>query len=472
MEPRRPAIRLPPLILTLRDFALRLFILPLFADESPAAVISMRLAHYALRFLIIASLVLLWPVADAAQKKPKKKRAAVAAATLASGVAAASASQRSASSAQIGLQAEARLLQIYQLIGQSKTREALKLADQLVADHPNFALAQLVHGDLLVAQTQPLRSLGNVPEATVRAAPGVLTDLREESLLRMRALREKPAPGLLPSNFVRLSALNKHAIAVDASRARLYLFENTPQGLRLIADYYASVGKMGIEKSVEGDLKTPLGIYHVTNTLDPNSLQDLYGAGALPINYPNPYDLRRGKTGGGIWLHGVPKGQFARAPKATDGCVAVSNPDLEDILKRVSIRTTPVVILPKLEWSNPLQSNADVAAFDRSFAAWRSAKAAGDLEAAMSHYSADFDSYGKKLPDWRKNIANEIAKRPQTELKDQAVLHWGENSQSATMVVTFSEIPLRSVSGPTKRQYWLRSPATQNQWKIFFEGVI
>jgi hypothetical protein len=182
--------------------------------------------------------------------------------------------------------------------------------------------------------------------------------------------------------------------------------------------------------------------------------------------------MRRGKTGSGIWLHGVPQAQFARSPKATDGCVAVSNPDLQDILKRVEIRTTPVVILPKLEWINPAQSNTDVAAFDRAFASWRSAKTSGDLERTMGHYTPDFDSYGKKLADWRGILQADIAKQRGSELKDMAVLHWVENAQSATMVVTFSEVPTGAISGPTKRQYWLRSAATQHQWKIFFEGVI
>jgi L,D-transpeptidase YnhG len=415
------------------------------------------------RTSLAAIMLCLWvlePVsAQPSPKKPRQKQATVSTTT-------------PKNKATSGLQAEARLIQIYQLIGQSKGREALKLADQLVTDHPNFALAHLVRGDLLSAQTQPLRALGDVPEATLRAAPGVLTDLREESAARIRALRERPAPGLVPTNFVRLSPRNKHAIAVDASRSRVYLFEHSSQGLKLVADYYASVGKMGVEKSIEGDLKTPLGIYYITNTLDPNSLQDLYGAGALPINYPNPYDLRRGKTGSGIWLHGVPRAQFARAPKATDGCVAVSNPDLQDILKRVQIRTTPIVIVPKLEWANPAQSNADTAAFDRTFTSWRSAKIAGDLERTMGHYMADFDSYGKKITDWRSVISKEIANKRGSELKDVAVLHWAESTQSATMVVTFSEVPMGAVSGPTKRQYWLRSAATQNQWKIFFEGVI
>jgi L,D-transpeptidase YnhG len=426
-------------------------------------------------FWLICALVFSLLASDAhAQNKKKRKKAAAAVAVAAAGVSGAAAQGRVKESkkAEHGLRAEARLLHIYQLIGQGQSRQALKLADQLVADHPNFALAQLVHGDLLIAQTQPLRSLGDVPEATVRAAPGVLTELREESMLRIRALRERPKAGVIPSNFVKLSARNKHAIAVDASRARLYLFENTAQGLRLVADYYASIGKMGFEKQVEGDLKTPLGIYYITNTLDPNTLKDLYGAGALPINYPNPYDQRRGKTGSGIWLHGVPQAQFARAPKSTDGCVVVSNPDLEDILRRVEIRTTPVVILPRLEWINPAQSNADVAAYERAFTAWRSAKSNGNLDQTLAQYSADFNSFGKTLADWKEILAKEMARRRDFELKDQAVLYWAETAQSATMVVTFSEIPAGARTGPTKRQYWLRAPSTQNQWKIIFEGVV
>ena len=47
--------------------------------------------------------------------------------------------------------AESRLLHIYDLIGQSRSREALQLADKLALDFPNFRLAQLVRGDLLLA---------------------------------------------------------------------------------------------------------------------------------------------------------------------------------------------------------------------------------------------------------------------------------------------------------------------------------
>jgi L,D-transpeptidase YnhG len=374
-----------------------------------------------------------------------------------------------------GFDAEARLIHIYQRIGQAKTREALKLADQLVKDHPNFALAQLVHGDLLNAQTQPLKAMGDMPEATARAAPGVLGELREESILRLKALKDRPPAGMVPSQFVRLSPRNKHAIAIDASRSRLYVFENTATGMRLQADYYISVGKLGIEKVVEGDLRTPLGIYFITNTLPRKTLKDLYGAGALPINYPNPYDMRRGKTGSGIWLHGVPRNQFARAPKATDGCVALSNPDLERILATVQIRTTPVVIAPSLQWVSPAQSNSDVRTFDEAWSKWRAAKANTDLTSTVAFYTSDFNNYGKTLADWTKVLQTELlqTKGHSVEAKDVSVLYWADKAQSQTMVVTFSEVRAGRSTGSTKRQYWLRSPsATQNEWKIFFEGVI
>jgi L,D-transpeptidase YnhG len=414
-----------------------------------------------LRYLCVALWVgALWCTPAAAAKKPKPVAASSAAAK--------------------GYDAEARLIQIYQRIGAAQTRQALALADQLVKDYPTFALAQLVHGDLLTAQTRPLRAMGDMPEATLRAAsPGTLAELREESLLRLKALRERPPAGMVPSQFVRLSPRNKHAIAVDPTRARLYLFENTAQGVKLIADFYMSVGKLGVDKALEGDLRTPLGVYYVTSSVDPNALTDLYGAGALPINYPNPYDLRRGKTGSGIWLHGVPRNQFARAPKATDGCVAVSNPDLQRILQTVSIRTTPVVIAPSLQWVNPNVQTPEAKAFDALWEQWRSAKASGDLTRTLAYYTPDFNSYGKTLTEWTGVLKNDIAlaKGKPVQIKDQSVLYAPEgspnsSSQNATMVVTYSEVRAGSSQGPTKRQYWLRSAATQNQWKIFFEGVI
>ena len=348
-------------------------------------------------------------------------------------------------------------------------RTALGKAENLVKDHPNFQLAHLVYGDLLAARTRPIKALGDVPEASAKVAGQQLTDLRQESHLRLRALRERPAPGLVPTQFLALSQLSKHAIAVDASRSRLYLFENTPMGLKLLADYYISVGKSGIEKSVEGDLRTPLGVYFISSSLDPKSLIDLYGAGALPISYPNQLDIKRGKTGGGIWLHGTPAAQFSRAPLASDGCVVLANPDLLHIIKTVKVRSTPVVIAQNLQWVSPHAMRSDIQAFDAMLQGWHQAKSSGDIARLNAWYTPDATSYGKTLAQWQPALQAELGKLAGRviEIKDVSYLRWSDSSD--TMIVTFGELVKGASTGKTKRQYWTRQG---KQWKIFFEGTI
>ncbi|MBV7429114.1 MULTISPECIES: L,D-transpeptidase family protein [unclassified Acidovorax] len=370
-------------------------------------------------------------------------------------------------------QAEARLMGVYQLIAEGRHREALAQAEALARDYPNFQLAQLVVGDLLMARTRPIRRLGDVPEpdsARSIQTAATLEELRNESRQRVDAQRSRPPAHTIPAQFLELSPRSRHAIAVDASRSRLYLFENTPKGLQLVADYYASVGKLGIEKNLEGDQRTPLGVYFITSRLDPATLKDFYGAGALPINYPNPLDQSRGKTGGGIWLHGTPPDQFARAPLATDGCLVLANPDLERILRTVEPRSTPVVIARQLQWVAPHAVQADRKSFDAVLNAWRSAKTEGDMSRLMGFYAPDFQSYRKKpLQEWSQVLQAETRalRGRELHLKDKSYLRWTDSAD--TMVVTFGEVAAGARTGPVKRQYWARRG---QQWQIFFEGVI
>jgi hypothetical protein len=365
--------------------------------------------------------------------------------------------------------AEARLIEIYRLIGRADTQTALHKAEQLVREFPSFALAQLVLGDLLTARTRALTTFADVPPELVKVANEALNELKGESQLRMKALRERPPAGSVPAEFLQLSSRNKHALAIDASRARLYLFENTEKGLVLVADYYISVGKLGLEKKVEGDQRTPLGVYFITSQLDPKSLKDFYGSGALPINYPNVLDLKRGKTGGGIWLHGTPPGQFSRPPLASDGCVVVANPDLEHIMRTVEIRSTPVLISRTLKWVPPQSLQPRSHEFTTHLNAWLKAKSNGNVNDLAGFYAADFNNNGKTLADWLPGLRREVATAQgrALEIKDLSLLHWTDATE--TMVVTFGEVATGQRTGSTKRQYWSRQG---KQWKIFYEGVI
>lgn len=364
---------------------------------------------------------------------------------------------------------EERLLEVYSQMAQGEPRQALDLAEKLVRDVPNFQLAQLVYGDLLAARTRTLKAMGDVPAASANAGAAALADLKEESQRRVLADRERPQPGTVPSQFLKLSTQTKTAIAIDAARSRLYLFTNTQNGLQLTADYYVSVGKAGTIKNQEGDQRTPLGVYYVTSNLDTKVLDEFYGAGAMPINYPNILDIKRGKSGSGIWLHGTPPQQFARAPRSTDGCLVLSNPDILALIRKISVGLTPVVVSSQLVWKPVAQLQTQAQPFDAALNAWREAKEAGDLNKVLGFYTADFASYGKNLAQYTPQIRSELkqTKGRAIELKDLSYLHWSDSAE--TMVTTFGEVVEGRRTGVHKRQYWVRSA---KEWQIFFEGVI
>jgi L,D-peptidoglycan transpeptidase YkuD (ErfK/YbiS/YcfS/YnhG family) len=364
---------------------------------------------------------------------------------------------------------EARLHEIYRLIGAARTHEALVKAQSLVRDVPNFQLAQLVYGDLLIARSAPLTGFGGAVSAATPEAGLQLEDLRREAQMRLQALQEQPPADALPRQFVALPRATRHAVAVDASRARLYLFQQGRAGLELAASHYVSLGRAGIHKSVEGDQRTPLGVYFITSRLFENQLKDFYGPGALPINYPNEYDRRQGRTGSRIWLHGVPRESYSRGPQTTDGCVVLANDDLERLLQQIEPIGTPVVIAERLEWVTPQAAAQERRAALDLLEGWRQAKSSADLPRLASYYSARFASGAGDLVQWLRDLEREVASFGvrNTQLKDVSVLAWRDHSE--ILVVTFGEVRDGLRSGPVKRQYWGKEGG---EWKIFFEGVI
>ena len=368
-----------------------------------------------------------------------------------------------------GQQIEARLLDIYQLIDQAQNRPALALAEKLVRQQPNFQLGQMLYADLLLAQTRPVAIPGSAPEALSRAAPGVVTDLRAEAKARIKAMQERPPAGTLPENFLALSSRNQQAIAVDVDKSRLYFFQRDAAGdLQLAGDFYISIARLGAIKRNEGDLRTPLGPYFITSRLFPAQLDAFYGAGALPINYPNPYDLRRGKTGSGIWLHGTPPAQYSRAPRASEGCVVLTNPDFYALAEAAKQRTTPVVITHQINWVARDQGKWQ-ADFDQAWQGWRASKLKADIPALADNYFANFVGSDKK--NWSafyRQLREEIKKgvRISEKMKDVSRVYWRESAGEELVVTTFPHFV--AGKGKERRQYWLRKGNLP--WRIIFEA--
>lgn len=360
---------------------------------------------------------------------------------------------------------EARLIAVYRAIADGD-RQALPLAASLVQDVPSFQLGQLVYGDLLLTQS------GSPPGFTpaADASPAVqeqLQNLRSEAVRRLNSLREMPPAGAVPAQLLELAPHVQHVVVVDASHSRVYVFEQQTSGLQLIRSFYASVGRSGIDKRIEGDLRTPLGVYFITSRLDDQQVEELYGIGALPLNYPNEHDRRLGRTGSGIWLHGVPRATYSRSPYATEGCVALANDDMIYLMKVLQTRRTPVVIAAEVNWVRPSDQAAERRNFDTLLTRWRLARARGDDRSLQAMQATDFNTRAGNSP--RKEplaVATDDAD-PQAEWRHVSIFRWKRDTEVA--IVNYTSIAARTNRGVERRQYWAKE---QGAWRLFFDGAV
>ncbi len=292
---------------------------------------------------------------------------------------------------------EPALSGVVEAIESNRLDLALQRVEKLIAEHPNFRLAHLIRGDLLLARTRPLQTFGNVVKTVPREN---VEDLRDEALARLRALRERPRPARLPRALLQLHPGQRHALLVDSRHSRLYVFENVGGRPNYVADYYVSLGKRGVDKAREGDQKTPIGVYHVTANLPRQKLSDFYGAGAYPINYPNQYDRQRGRNGYGIWVHGTPPDTYSRPPRASDGCIVLANPDLLSVGRLVQVGATPVIIADEIEWADAAALEAERSALAGALERWRADWESRDTERYLEHYAPDFRSGSQDRKAW------------------------------------------------------------------------
>lgn len=114
---------------------------------------------------------------------------------------------------------------------------------------------------------------------------------------------------------------------------------------KLLKEYRISLG--GVPegpKQTAGDHRTPEGSY-IIDSKNAHSRFHL----ALHISYPNPQDRAHARQkgvnpGGDIMIHGLPPafayvGKVQREMDWTDGCIAVSNQEIEEIWSLVPVGT-------------------------------------------------------------------------------------------------------------------------------------
>jgi len=116
-------------------------------------------------------------------------------------------------------------------------------------------------------------------------------------------------------------------------------------GGKVLKTYKVALGSVPIgPKRVEGDHKTPEGDY----VIDAKNAHSQFHL-SLHISYPSAADQQRARSmgsrpGGAIMIHGLAKpfaylGPLHRQTDWTDGCIAVTNAEIEEIWRLVPIGT-------------------------------------------------------------------------------------------------------------------------------------
>ena len=360
---------------------------------------------------------------------------------------------------------EPLLAGVFAEIEQNRLDAALQRVEALIKAYPNFRLAHLVKGDLLLARGRPISTLGNA----ANAPQDRLADLREEAVARLKAYRDRPSADYLPRYLLQMHPEQKFAVVVDTRKSRLYLYQNANGQPRFVADYYISHGKAGTDKLREGDKKTPIGVYHVTASLPRQKLTDFYGSGAFPISYPNEWDKRHGRNGHGIWLHGTPSDTFSRPPKASDGCVVLANRDLDALAKNLQIGLTPVIISNSIEWLSLDDWQAERHALLDSIEAWRQDWESLDTGKYLAHYSIRFRSGNLNVEQWAAQKRQINAGKQWIKVAALNISMFRNPGQEELVVVTFDQDYRSSnlSNAMKKRQYWIKEDGA---WKIIYEG--
>lgn len=130
-------------------------------------------------------------------------------------------------------------------------------------------------------------------------------------------------------------------IVVLKSERRMILY----RGSDVLREYKVAISRVPVgAKTREGDHKIPEGVY----TIDAkNPASDFHLA--LHVSYPNAEDRVRAnadgvRAGGDIEVHGIKNGlgwlgRFQRWANWTNGCVALTDPEIEQVYKAVPVGT-------------------------------------------------------------------------------------------------------------------------------------
>lgn len=340
---------------------------------------------------------------------------------------------------------------------------ALARSDTLVRRQPDFRLAQLVRGDILLAQTGQLNRFAG-PRSTDPRAGG----LRDEARARLKRYAQDPPQDQIPRSLLLPPSDATAVFVVDSRASRLYVFRPQDGVWKLAGDHYVSIGLNGTDKQSEGDQRTPLGVYTVVSRID--HVDPYYGKVAYPLNYPNEWDVRENKHGHGIWIHGTPLDTYSRPPRTSNGCVVLPNEDLAALQPLLQIGKTQVVVSDSIDWVARPEADSIRISLTKAVESWKTDWSSNDMDRYLSHYSDEFRNGSQGLQEWETDKRRVAQGKTWIKVGTSDLSMMMVPGQKNLAVVDFEQdYSSNNLSNHMrKRQYW---KLEDGSWKIVFEGL-
>lgn len=295
------------------------------------------------------------------------------------------------------------------------------------------------------------------------------------------APQSETIPDFLPEVLIKLDPLfSHHVLVAEKATHQLHLFRNHNGYPILVRSYDVATGKVAGDKRVQGDHKTPEGVYRFTEFLTHEQLLGrhgrevgaIYGVGAFVMDYPNPVDRILGKTGGGIWLHSTNDETRIDMGLDSRGCIVSTNKDLIKLAKYLELHRSSVVVVQDLRFLPRENWERNRAQIESTLGKWLESWRALDLEEYIKFYDAQrfHDPVRENFAAFKahKRAVFQATQDPLIEIGQVSILGSGLNADDYLKVTFLQHYKSHVLDDLGRKTLYLKRDQNYD-WKIVSE---
>ena len=242
----------------------------------------------------------------------------------------------------------------------------------------------------------------------------VVEPVKVPPVVKTAPLEKKTAEMLVSADYepdvvVEYNGISPYVIFVEKSSHTVFIVKYENGQKTLVGTFDCKTGKNPGDKKVQGDHKTPEGIFYLIDKMNRQQIEQkvgkqnayMYGETAFITDYPNALDQLNDKDGGGIWFHGTDEPFSETSALDTRGCVVTTNESIKIISNFIDLKKTPLVIVETLNFIDKksyLSRRQEIIDFMET---WRIAWEQKKIDDYIKCYAPVFEDRGKKLAAYK-----------------------------------------------------------------------